>query len=350
MAFVLDTTNAIGEEVDSPQVAIHSEPEQEQEERHVVPFDTDDQGEEVSGEITEASDDAKEQDQMESSTDSPDLPRQKQSGQDDRFFAHLDLLGRISECERQRQEAFAIWEKAKRETKVAKSDYEEMNTELQGLAAEVADLMNGGISSSGEAKNAEPLDQEAVVASQGDWRSMATVELLKGTKGIGAKKLESIAAKSPTVGDLEDLRGEASRAYQPFFKMLPDGCGQKMADIIEEKLIDHIAKFPEPDSGPECDPVTEEQVKSWVDQYRDESEEKNWSKAFCDKDGVDESPLTIQGFNAGKEGLFWDNCPQNIGEGGARRWIVGWVCSERLEMLKEIDGNADESAQSSDSL
>lgn len=73
-----------------------------------------------------------------------------------------------------------------------------------------------------------------------DWRSVETEGLLQNIEGMGKKKLESIVELFPTLGDLEDARGEASKDHQSFSSVLPKGIGQQLADQIENAMIEAI--------------------------------------------------------------------------------------------------------------
>lgn len=85
-----------------------------------------------------------------------------------------------------------------------------------------------------------PDSQEGEQVESTDWRSVRTEDLLQDIEGMGKKKLESITELFPTLGDLEDARGEASKDHQPFSKVLPKGIGQQLADQIENAMIEAI--------------------------------------------------------------------------------------------------------------
>lgn len=82
-----------------------------------------------------------------------------------------------------------------------------------------------------------------VGAEEGDdsWRLIPMADLLSSVEGLGAKKLESLIELYPTLGHIEDARGEASRDFQPFDSVLPKGIGSEMAGKIENLIIDAIA-------------------------------------------------------------------------------------------------------------
>ena len=75
------------------------------------------------------------------------------------------------------------------------------------------------------------------------WRLVPTVKILEGIERLGQKKMDSIVDAFPTLGDLEDIRGEASKGFVHFAEKLPDGIGKTIADKIEERMMDEIAKF-----------------------------------------------------------------------------------------------------------
>jgi hypothetical protein len=75
------------------------------------------------------------------------------------------------------------------------------------------------------------------------WKAIPTKDVIgDGIKGMGDKKLEAILDLAPTLGDLEELRAAASKACKPFGSVLPKGVGRGMADEIEERCMNAIAK------------------------------------------------------------------------------------------------------------
>lgn len=75
------------------------------------------------------------------------------------------------------------------------------------------------------------------------WRAIPASKILEGIERLGKKKLEAITEAFPTLGHLEDIRGEASKEHLHFSAKLPDGIGKGIADKIEERMMDEIAKF-----------------------------------------------------------------------------------------------------------
>ena len=73
-----------------------------------------------------------------------------------------------------------------------------------------------------------------------DWRSIKTESILEGIKGLGEKKRDAILSDFPTLGHLQDARVEASKEWKTFKDKLPKGCGEKLAQRIEDAMLDLI--------------------------------------------------------------------------------------------------------------
>lgn len=281
---------------------------------------------------------------------------------DDLFFERMELLGQLSDIVRRRQEAFATWGELKAETKRAKSRYDELAAEEQDLTAELADLMSGKrLPKKPETAQAGPSTDE----NDGDteeWRKTSTRELLNGAEGIGAKKLDAIVELAPTVGDLQDLRAEASQEYKPFKDKLPKGCGQKIADAIEDLVLDHSTKFSTPSAAeqikqnqpkptvkpdvetPTQEPAAQEQdADAWaaelVEEIREEARDQDWGMLECDFQDEDtregETEATLAGFDAQQDGKNWNEFPRKYDRAEIEQWITGWCCGEYYEILKK---------------
>lgn len=74
------------------------------------------------------------------------------------------------------------------------------------------------------------------------WKAIPTSSLLEGIKGMGDKKVEAVIALAPTLGDMEELRAQAGIAHKPFASVLPRGVGGTLADELEERVLDAVAK------------------------------------------------------------------------------------------------------------
>lgn len=156
-----------------------------------------------------------------------------------RFWTELDLIAKIAECSREIEESEACLESLKNQTKEAKEFLKGQEVLLRRLSSRLRDVV------SGKPLPVEPgkvIDANCTEEKQpsSEWRDHPTKDLLADTKGIGKAKLESIIELAPTAGHLEDLRGQASLECKSFRELLPKGCGQAMADTIEQALIDWI--------------------------------------------------------------------------------------------------------------
>ena len=74
-----------------------------------------------------------------------------------------------------------------------------------------------------------------------EWKSVPTSKIFEGKtiKGLGPKKVEAVCDVAPTLGELEDLRNQASLKHLHFCKMLPKGIGEELADAIQDLMYPH---------------------------------------------------------------------------------------------------------------
>lgn len=85
-------------------------------------------------------------------------------------------------------------------------------------------------------------DLEKLIESDKTWRDISTGETISGIPGLGVKKYEAIVEAFPSIGLLEDARGEASKSFKEFREVLPEGIGAAMADKIQERMFDVMKK------------------------------------------------------------------------------------------------------------
>lgn len=195
---------------------------------------------------------------------------------DNKFWREMEVLAEIRAAEMKRQEAQTDFDVAKEEMKEAKEHLASCTAALARATAKLTQLgsipeqaktkspasiaAQAAATSTGLADQSKPessVDQggsvesptaasQASTANQDDdnaWRNGSTADIIKGLPGLGKKKFEAIVELAPTVGDLEDLRSEAAKAFEPFKAKLPDGCGTKIADAIENALLEYIGRF-----------------------------------------------------------------------------------------------------------
>ena len=93
-------------------------------------------------------------------------------------------------------------------------------------------------------------DNSSPASEDTSWRLIPTEDLIHNIDGMGEKKLKAITEQFPNLGTLEDARGEASKACKSFKEVLPKGVGERMANAIEDAIINatplpHIGDQPE---------------------------------------------------------------------------------------------------------
>jgi hypothetical protein len=160
----------------------------------------------------------------------------------------------------------------------------------------------------------------APVEESTEWRNLATAELLAGITGLGKKKLDGICELAPTVGHLEDLRGEGSKQFKQFHEMLPKGCGQGIASMIEDRLTLHVRKHSPNATG--GNPLADELLQA----FRQKVASESWQATDCVPDAHD-TEQTHLGYAAFNEGKPHSALPTQNPE-LARQWMLGWVCAE----------------------
>lgn len=169
----------------------------------------------------------------------------------------------------------------------------------------------------------EPPSLPAPAEESTEWRNLLTAELLAGIKGLGKKKLESICELAPTVGHLEDLRGQASREHKQYNEVLPDGCGAGVAQMIEDRLVKHIADCAKRSAG--GNPLADELLNS----FRQKVASESWQATDCvpDSNDTEQTHLGFAAFNEGKPHTALPTQNPEL----ARQWMLGWVCAEVIK-------------------
>jgi hypothetical protein len=165
------------------------------------------------------------------------------------FWDKCETLGKIKDCARMIQEVEGEIDGYQDQIKEAKEVLKGQQALLARYSTQLADILDGHPLPKNPAAPAGQAADAEDPTSGGSWRDTPTAKLLEGLKGLGAKKLEAIIEVAPTAGKLEALRGEASMACKPFKDVLPKGCGETLADEIENRLVDHVAKFLGTDGG-----------------------------------------------------------------------------------------------------
>lgn len=170
---------------------------------------------------------------------------------DARFKAEFDHKREIATAKESHTQASLARQAAEEIFKAAKATEKACLSELSALINRGPDypkpVNQGGDASDPIAaavrndKDSRPIPADDPSADQ-SWRAIPTSDLLDGIKGMGDKKRDAILSLIPTMGDFEDLRGQASIAHKPFRSVLPKGVGQGMADEIEERALSRMRK------------------------------------------------------------------------------------------------------------
>ncbi len=277
------------------------------------------------------------------------------------FWAEIKLLGALSEREECRLEIESLLEKAKERKRKLEESLGKVRDEIPDLEQELADAREASllvardimtlvrdkklpIREQAQTATAEQAN-DAPVASGGvdpdGWKRIKTSELLTNAKGVGKAKIEAICDLVPTLGDLENLRAEASKAGKQFKEMLPKGCGQSVSDLLENRIGEVVCKWAKDAAGASGKPASVTLAEQLVGELRQLAQQEPWRKEDCVPDDKD-TQLTHDGFKAFNEGKPFTDLPtQDIAL--ARQWILGWVCAEVIKQSSESTAASDSS-------
>jgi hypothetical protein len=172
------------------------------------------------------------------------------------YWDRCKVIGQIADCSRIIEEVEDEIEGYQIAIKEAKEILKGQQAQLARYSSQLRQIVDGhplpkNPNAPADAPGASDKAPGATAESPAtaDWRSVATRDLLEGLKGCGPKKVDAICEIAPTVGALEDLRGQASSAFEPFKSMLPKGCGEELAQAIEDKMLALMQKMPVDDGA-----------------------------------------------------------------------------------------------------
>lgn len=158
-----------------------------------------------------------------------------------RWWAKVEVLGKIKDCARMIELVESEVDDYQESIKESKEVLKGQQALLARYSSQLADIIEG------KPLPKNPNEPEDVSAPEStavnDWRDYPTVSLLKGMKGLGDKKLEAIVEEAPTVGKLEELRGNASMAHKQFKDVLPKGFGEELCDRIEQRIEHYVREW-----------------------------------------------------------------------------------------------------------
>lgn len=287
---------------------------------------------------------------------------------DRRFWAKIDVIGQITECQASIAESESTIDNYKCEIKEEKELLKGEQIRLQRLAAKLADIVSGKPLpvEPGKEKDGKKLGagQVAIVDIQNDeqvddmaWRNVETRELLKSMSGLGAKKLDALVELARTAGELEDLRGEASKAHKSFKELLPKGCGQTLADAIEDRLMDCVASG----SKSAAEQLAEQNasqsdaemlhidlvpiVKDILNELQKDYEAGAAIDEYRPADPEDKNDWFVLGFDAFGEAKTLNDCPKHDDDFD-RDWVMGWLSAQFIDEWDQHEP-ADKTSQNS---
>jgi hypothetical protein len=257
---------------------------------------------------------------------------EKQPFNEDRFWKEVELIGELSRLRSERAEIesdLAAVKAEHAELKDAMSGVKERMSDLEAdlkdktdefmqVADELCAVASGLVSQ----LPAKPLAEQTEQASDEGWRAYPAVELLKSMKG--GKKKEAIIDLAPTAGDIQDLRIEASKKCMQFAELLPDRCGEKIAQQVEDCLIEFIEKWDKDRNNPQVIIQADELLA----EIRAASQQNGWTKEDCQPKETD-SPSLRAGFAAFNEGRPHTDVVVDDAN-AAKQWMIGWVGGEFL--------------------
>lgn len=271
------------------------------------------------------------------------ISQENKSFDEQKFWREIELIARLGQLKAERDDIEVELADAKGDAKSLKDSLSEANELVGDLESDLKDKTNEFMAAAFELCNVargvveqlpakpvqaeQPADEKPQESNDG-WRSYATKDLIKGMKGNQGKR-EAICELAPTVGHLEDLRGEASKECVPFNSKLPKGCGKGFAQTLEDLLIDFVAKWVAQQSNPEAAKHADELVA----EVRESAKQNDWQREDCQPKETDSAAMRA-GFAAFGEGRpYSDVVLDDLHD--AKQWMTGWVSGEVLKSLAE---------------
>lgn len=281
-------------------------------------------------------------DQVETIEVEATVDKEPESTSEDEFWKKLDLYA-LAEAERRASQLEYRLESLKSEVKETKEELKGAEITIRRLTHKIAEMSEGKefpTRSTQTPVNSTQIDKQTPHIEKPEpsgWESVPTAELLDGIKGLGAKKLEAIIDLAPTAGKLEELRGEASRAFKPFREVLPKGCGQAIADAIEDRLVQLVAKIDTPPASEQVEPRVPSPIQTLVAKIESDIENERQGEGdveptskddYLPADMDDDDDPFVQGFKSFVNMDPIADCPRiETSEGFHydKNWVTGWL-------------------------
>ena len=236
------------------------------------------------------------------------------------------LLNEISNAESECREREAEVDEAKEDLKVAKANYDRAVTRLRKLANQSENDSNRPLLD---------LQNDATESDENDdWQSLSISVLWEEPiKGFGESKQEAILDEIPTLGAFEKLRQLVGREADHLCKLMPKGVGETLADELENRHLDYVAKF---SGSSDVDESKAFILEKRIGELGTENPE--WLSHIGDSD------IFNSGIYAFQEGDELSECPYEAGE-DQDDWLRGYCHAEAVAELEngEMDIEPEES-------
>lgn len=180
---------------------------------------------------------------------------EEDSDDERRFWLRVEVIGKIRDCTRLIEDMEEEIGGYQASIKEAKELLKGQQALLARYSSQLADIVDGKPlpKDPNAPEQASDAEVDEAAPEDGDWRSTPTDKLLKDLPGLGKRKMELLLEVAPNAGKLESLRGEASMAHKRFKEVLPNGFGETLTDLMEDRLVEHVAKYSQVADEPVAD-------------------------------------------------------------------------------------------------
>ena len=243
----------------------------------------------------------------------------------------------------------SLVEGAKEDLKSAKANYDQAVARLRNLCeAESNDadrplingLKDGEIALVGVSDDDESSDVDQ------SWQSLAIETLWQADeiKGFGTAKRAAIIDEVTTLGEFQKLTQQVGKDCQHLKELLPQGCGEKLADELENRFLEFVANYANRDASNETE-STENPDFKLKEFIADLTSDENWMAELESDDN----------FEAGKadflDGETLEDLQSSVLKNHAidseslKQWCLGFAYAQReweAEQDSPVDHDADQ--------
>ena len=232
-----------------------------------------------------------------------------------------DMLAKISNAELDCREKEAHVENCKEDLKCAKASYDVAVSRLRKLASQQANDENRPL--------LKQLDSDSEDTSKG-WEAEKISVLWSDDpiSGFGDSKREALEDQVATLGAFEKLRSDVGKEADHLSKLLPKGIGESLADELENRHLDFVAKYSPEDAfdiGDYMNSLTAED--GWMIDLETDDDFEAGVGFFDSNNGTDDIKEEALG-------------RYPVGSNELEQWCLGY-CLAAMEWA-ENDGNVDE--------